>query len=322
MAIELDELFSPVTTIKVRKKSIIHADTVFKIFVGFFAVIVIALLAWLGVQLYMSAKLAFQDNGFWNFIKGTTWDPVSGVFGALPFIYGTLLTAFLALLIATPLGIGTAIFLAELSPKWLKGFLQPLVELLAGIPSVIYGLWGIFVLSPFMASTIEPFLANKFGFLPIFKGYPLGVGFLTASIILSIMIVPFIISVSTEVLSAVPLSLKEGMYALGATRWETVKRIAFPFAKSGILGSIILALARALGETMAVTMVIGNTPQISKSLFDPGYTMAAVIANEFTEATYAAYSSALIAIAFILLLITLVVNGIARWLIWQTTRIE
>lgn len=320
MAVELDSVSMPVEPLKVERKSAIRADTAFKVVVGFFAVLVIVLLVWLGLELYMSSRDAFGRIGFWNFIKGTTWNPVSGVFGALPFIYGTLVTSFLSLLIATPLGIGTAIFLAELSPKWLRRALQPLVELLAGIPSVIYGLWGIFVLSPLMANTVEPFLQDKFGYLPFFQGYALGIGFLTASIILAIMIVPFIISVSTEVLSTVPVPLKEGMYALGATRWETLKKIALPYAKSGIFGSIILALARALGETMAVTMVIGNTPKISDSLFSPGYSMAAVIANEFTEATTNSYLSALIAIAFILLLITLLVNGVARWLIWRTTR--
>ncbi len=322
MGVEIDTVAVPAEAIRVEKKSIFQADAVFKGVVGFFALLVIVLLVWLGLQLYGSSRMAFKSLGFWNFIGGTTWDPVTGVFGALPFIYGTLVTSFLSLLIATPLGIGTAIFLAELSPKWLRGLLQPLVELLAGIPSVIYGLWGIFVLSPLMAETVEPFLMDKFGFLPIFKGYPLGIGFLTASIILAIMIVPFIISVSTEVLGTVPVALKEGMYALGATRWETLKKIALPYARSGILGSVILALARALGETMAVTMVIGNTPQISKSLFDPGYSMAAVIANEFTEATTSSYLSALIAIAFILLLITLIVNAVARWLIWRTTRMK
>ncbi len=320
MAVEIDNITVSAQSISIDKKSIVHTDKVFKAVVGFFALIVIVLLVSLGIQLYLSSRLAIGSLGFWNFVKGTTWDPVTGVFGALPFIYGTLVTSFLALLIATPLGVGTAIFLAETAPKWLKSLLQPLVELLAGIPSVIYGLWGIFVLSPLMANTVEPFLINKFGYLPLFKGYPLGIGFLTASIILAIMIVPFIISVSTEVLSTVPVPLKEGMYALGATRWETLKKIALPYAKSGIFGSIVLALARALGETMAVTMVIGNTPQISKSLLAPGYTMAAVIANEFTEATSDSYLSALIAVAFILLLITLLVNAIARWLIWRTTR--
>lgn len=317
---EIDELAVPTRGVEIKRKTVIHADGVFKAVVGFFAVTVIVLLVWLGIQLYISSRPALVSLGFWNFIKGTTWDPVTGVFGALPFIYGTIVTSCLALLIATPLGIGTAIFLAELSPSWLRHSLQPLVELLAGVPSVIYGLWGIFVLSPLMANTVEPFLTSKFGFLPFFKGYPLGIGFLTASIILAIMVVPFIISVSTEVLSTVPVPLKEGMYALGATRWETMKKIALPYSRSGIFGSIILALARALGETMAVTMVIGNTPQISKSLLDPGYTMAAVIANEFSEATSDSYLSALVAVAFILLLITLIVNAVARWLIWRTTR--
>ena len=320
MAVEIDEVFVPGESARIERKSFIHPDRVFKGVVGFFAALVIILAVWLGIQLYSSSRLAINSIGFWKFVEGTTWDPVTGDFGALTFIYGTLVTSFLSLLIATPLGVGTAIFLAELSPKWLKRTLQPLIELLAGIPSVIYGLWGVFVLSPIMASTVEPFLMRNFGFLPFFRGYPLGIGFLTASLILAIMIVPFIISVSTEVLSTVPNQLKEGMYALGATRWETLKRVAVPYAKSGIFGSIILALARALGETMAVTMVIGNTPQISKSLFDPGYSMAAVIANEFTEATTDSYLSALITVAFILLLITLIVNGIARWLIWRTTR--
>jgi len=322
MAVEIEDIYVPDTSIRIEKKSFVHADGIFKGIVAFFALIVIVLLVWLGIQLYISSLPAFKSLGFWAFIKGTTWDPVSGVFGALPFIYGTIVTSFLALIIATPLGVGTALFLAELSPKWLRHSLQPLVELLAGIPSVIYGLWGIFILSPLMAEKVEPFLNEKFGFLPMFKGYPLGIGFLTAAIILAIMIVPFIISVSTEVLSTVPVSLKEGMYALGATRWETMRKIALPYAKSGIFGSIILALARALGETMAVTMVIGNTPQISKSLLDPGYTMAAVIANEFTEATSDSYLSALVAIAFILLLITLLVNATARWLIWRTTGVK
>ncbi len=322
MAVEIEGVFVPRARINVEKRSRFRADSLFKGVVGFFAMIVVVILVWLGIQLYVSSRPAFVALGFWRFIKGTTWDPVSGVFGALPFIYGTLVTSFLALLIATPLGIGTALFLSELSPKWLKRALQPLIELLAGIPSVIYGLWGIFILSPLMAEKVEPFLTSKLGFLPLFRGYPLGIGFLTAAVILAIMIVPFIISVSTEVLSAVPVPLREGMYALGATRWEGMRRIALPFARSGIFGSIILALARALGETMAVTMVIGNTPQISKSLLDPGYTMAAVIANEFTEATSDSYLSALVAIAFILLLITLIVNAVARWLIWRTTGVK
>ncbi|MCL5033481.1 MAG: phosphate ABC transporter permease subunit PstC [Bacteroidetes bacterium] len=322
MAAEIDDIIVSERSRDVQRKTFIRADNIFKAVIGFFAFLVIVILVWLGIQLYESSQLAFASGGIWRFIKGSTWDPVTGVFGALPFIYGTLLTSFLSLLIATPLGVGTAVFLAELAPKWLKRGLQPLVELLAGIPSVIYGLWGIFVLSPLMANTVEPFLMDRFGFLPFFTGYPLGIGFLTASIILAIMIVPFIISVSTEILSTVPVPLTEGMYALGATRWETLKKIALPYAKSGIFGSIVLALARALGETMAVTMVIGNTPQISKSLFDPGYTMSAVIANEFTEAASANYLSALIAIAFILLLVTLVVNAVARWLIWRTTRMK
>ncbi|MCL4538949.1 MAG: phosphate ABC transporter permease subunit PstC, partial [Bacteroidetes bacterium] len=189
MAVEIDDIVMPEQSRDVERKSFVQADKVFKAVIGFFAFLVIVLLVWLGLQLYSSSKLAFSSVGIWKFIEGSTWDPVTGVFGALPFIYGTLLTSFLSLLIATPLGVGTAVFLAELSPKWLRRMLQPLVELLAGIPSVIYGLWGIFVLSPLMANSVEPFLMDHFGFLPFFKGYPLGIGFLTAAIILAIMIV-------------------------------------------------------------------------------------------------------------------------------------
>jgi len=295
-------------------------DRIFRIVTGIFAIVVILIGLWIALQSYGIASPVFKSIGWWRFIVGKTWDPVSKVFGALPFIYGTLVTSTIALLIATPLGLGAALFLAELAPKWLRQIALPLIELLAAIPSVVYGLWGIFVLAPLMANSIEPFLISHFGDSPFFHGYPLGVGMLTGGIILSVMIVPFVVSVSQEVIRAVPNSLREGMVALGATRWEVLKKIVLPYGRSGIFGAIFLGLARALGETMAVTMVIGNTPQISASLLDPGYTMAAVIANEFTEATYDFYISALVAVAFVLFIITIIVNVLARLLIWRTSR--
>ena len=294
-------------------------DRVFKVITGAFALGVILIGVWIGLQSLGVAEPVFKTIGFWEFIKGTTWDPVSREFGALPFIYGTLVTSAIALVIAAPLGLGAALFLSELAPEWLRRITLPLVELLAAIPSVVYGLWGIFVLAPFMSTTVQPFLIEHFGESPFFKGYPLGVGMLTAGLILSVMVVPFVVSVSQEVIQTAPVPLREGMLALGATRWEVLRKVVLPYGRSGIFGAVILGLARALGETMAVTMVIGNTPKISASLLDPGYTMATVIANEFTEATYDYYISALVAIAFILFIITIIVNGAARLLIWRVS---
>jgi phosphate transport system permease protein len=253
----------------------------------------------------------------WRFVVGSNWDPVTESFGALPFIYGTLVSSLLALLIAVPLGIGAAIFLAELAPFWVRSPLAFLIELLAAIPSVVYGLWGIFVLAPFLRMWLQPVLGATFGFLPLFQGPPYGVGMLAAGIILAIMVVPFIATVSREVLLAVPRTQREAALALGATRWETTRMAVLRYGRSGLVGAVLLGLGRALGETMAVTMVIGNRPEITASLFAPGYTMASVLANEFTEATSDVYLSALVEIGLILLVLTVLVNALARLLVWS-----
>jgi phosphate transport system permease protein len=268
-------------------------------------------------QLWVHSAEARHQFG-WKFFVTSTWDPVAGDFGALPFIYGTLVTSAVALLIAVPLGVGAAIFLAELAPPGLSSSLTFVSDLLAAVPSVIYGLLGVFLLVPLMRTTIQPALRSVLGFLPFFQGPAYGIGFLTAGIVLSIMIVPFVLSVSREVLLAVPRDQREAALALGATKWESTWRVVVPAARAGIFGSIFLALARALGETMAVTMVIGNNPTISASLFSPGYSIAAVLANEFSEATGNLYLSALIELGLVLFLLTFVLNGLARILIAAT----
>ncbi len=273
------------------------------------------LLAW---ELFLHSRLPIEKFG-WSFLWGTTWDPVREVFGALPFLYGTLVTSILALLIAVPVGLGMAIFLSELVPPWVANPISLLVELLAAIPSVIYGLIGIFVLVPLMRNSGEPFLKQMLGFLPFFQGTPYGVGMLTAGILLAIMILPFIISISREILLSVPNAQREAILSLGATRWEMIWIAVIPYARSGILGSVFLALARALGETMAVTMVIGNRPDIKLSLFEPSYTMAAIIANEFSEATSDLYIQSLIEIGLILFGVTILIHALARILIYRVT---
>jgi phosphate transport system permease protein len=250
----------------------------------------------------------------WSFLAGQTWDPVNDEFGALPFIYGTLVTSALALIIGIPLGVGAAIFLAELAPPKISDALTFLIELLAAVPSVIYGLLGIFILVPALR-VAEPAIQTVLGWTPLFSGTFYGVSFFSAGVVLAIMIVPFIISISREVIRAVPADQREGALALGATRWETTWDVVLPYARSGIMGSIFLALARALGETMAVTMVVGNDPKISASLLAPGYTIAAVIANEFTEATGQIYTSALIELGLVLFALTILINAIARLLV-------
>jgi len=252
-----------------------------------------------------------------RFLVTSHWDPVAGEFGALPFIYGTLLSSLLALLIAVPLSLGAAIFLAELAPAWIRPPVAFLIEMLAAVPSVVYGLWGIFVLVPWLRDWVQPALATTLGFLPLFQGPPYGIGMLAAGLILSIMVVPYITSVSREVLLAVPGSQREAALGLGATRWEATRIAVLRYGRSGLIGAILLGLGRALGETMAVTMVIGNRPEIAASLFAPGYTMASVLANEFTEATSDLYVSALVEIGLLLLVITVVVNGFARLLVWS-----
>jgi phosphate transport system permease protein len=280
-------------------------------------IVVIAVMVLL--QLYTNSADSRHRSG-WEFLFSKTWDPVAGTFGALPFVFGTVVTSVLALVIAIPVGVGAAIFLAELAPRNTSNFLTFLIELLAAVPSVIYGLLGIFVLVPLLSVYVVPSIKAVLGFLPIFSGDFYGVSLFSASIVLSIMIVPFVISVSREVLLSVPRDLREAAMSLGATSWEATWQVVVPFARRGIMGSIFLALARALGETMAVTMVIGNTPAVQKSLLAPGYSIAAVIANEFTEATGDLYRSALIELGLVLFVLTIVINGCARLLILATTK--
>ncbi len=281
------------------------------------ALSIVVITSLLFYQLFVNSALSRHKFG-WNFLFTTTWDPVAGQFGALPFICGTLVTSALALLIAVPVGVGAAIFLAELAPPNFSASLTFLIELLAAVPSVIYGLLAIFVLVPALR-LVEPALRATLGFLPLFQGPFYGVSLLSAGVILAIMIVPFIISISREILLAVPADQREAALALGATTWESTWQVVVPFARKGITGSIFLALARALGETMAVTMVIGNQPKINTSLFAPGFSIAAVIANEFTEATGDLYLSALIELGLVLFGLTIVINGIARLLIATTS---
>jgi phosphate transport system permease protein len=270
-------------------------------------------------ELWIHSAPSRAKFGF-SFLTERTWDPVAVKFGALPFIYGTLLTSVLALLISVPLGVGAAIFLAELAPPKLSNICTFLVELLAAVPSVIYGLLAIFTLVPIMRQYIEPFLKRTLGFLPWFQGPAYGVGYLTAGLILSIMTFPFIISISREALLVVPREQREAALALGATHWESTWQVVVPFARLGIIGSIFLALARALGETMAVTMVIGNDTGIHTSLLSPGYTIAAILANEFTEATGEVYLSALIELGLVLFVLTMILNASAQLLIIATTK--
>jgi phosphate transport system permease protein len=264
------------------------------------------------------SELSLRQFGF-GFLRSSTWDPVNGQFGALAFIYGTVASSLIALLISVPLSLGIAIFLVEQAPPIIARPITFLVELLAAIPSVVYGVWGIFVLAPFLRERVEPSLARSFGSLPFFQGPITGIGLLTGGIILAIMITPIISAVARDVLAAVPNTQREAALALGATKWETT-RVVLINGAPGIAGAIILGLGRALGETMAVTMVIGNRAEISLSLFQPSYTLASVIANEFTEATGDIYLSALIELGLILFLVTFVVNAIARLLVWRVTR--
>jgi phosphate transport system permease protein len=278
--------------------------------------VVLLLVLALAAEMFRTAWPAIHKFGA-RFLVTSVWDPVAEHYGALPFVYGTLVSSLLAMLIAVPLGIGAAVFLAELAPPWLRPPVAFLVELVAAVPSVVYGLWGIFVLAPLMRTWVQPFLGATLGFLPLFQGPPYGVGMLTAGIILAIMVVPFITAVSREVLLAVPNSQREAALALGATRWETTRLAVLRYGRSGLIGAGLLGLGRALGETMAVTMVIGNRPEVAISLFAPGYTMASVIANEFTEATSDLYLSALIEVGLLLFLVTVAVNALARLLVWS-----
>jgi phosphate transport system permease protein len=298
-------------------KSKSRSDVAFRIGTGAFGFVLIALVCGIGVVLAHQSMPSIQKFGL-SFWRTEIWDPVAGEFGALPFIWGTLYSSVLALLIATPIALGIAIFISELCPAVLR---QPLVfvtELLAAIPSIVYGLWGIFVLVPAVRA-VETSLPDAVRRLPLFSGPPLGLGMLSAALILAIMVIPFISSISREVLKSVPPAQREGAYALGATRFEAIRAAVF-YARTGILGAVMLGFGRALGETMAVTMVIGNNPKVSLSLFAPQYTMAAVVANEFAEAADALYLSALVEIGLVLFIMTLVINSMSRLLIWSMAR--
>jgi phosphate transport system permease protein len=296
-----------------------EGDEIARMITFLFAASVVLVTLLLVFELWQSSVLPRHKFGF-NFFLTSVWDPIFDQFGALPFIYGTLVTAAVSLLIAVPLGIGAAIFLAELAPARVSDTLEFFIDLLAAVPSVIYGLLGVFIVIPLMRQYIQPALKSSLGFLPFFQGPAYGVGFMTAGIVLSIMIIPYIISVSREVLLSVPRDQREAALSLGATRWESTWKVVVPFARGGIFGSIFLALARALGETMAVTMVIGNTPVISASLFSPGYSIAAVIANELTEATSNLHYQSLIELGLVLFLLTFILNGLARLLIVATSQ--
>lgn len=289
-------------------------DRAFRLLTASVAALVVVTLLAIAVTVGKDAWPSLQRFGL-QFVTEQRWDPVHEIFGALPFVYGTLVSSLVALIIAVPLALGAAITLAELAPRAVRETLGFLIELLAAVPSVVYGLWGIFVLAPWLRDVGQPTLGAMLGFLPIFSGAQRGFGMLAGGLILAVMILPTIASVSREVLLAVPDTLREGALALGATRWETIRRVVMPYARSGIVGAIILGLGRALGETMAVTMVIGNRPEIAASLFAPAYTMASVLANEFSEATGKLHVSALTAVAFLLLAITLLLNVIARVLV-------
>jgi len=300
-------------------QGVAYGDQAFKLLLTIAAAAIPILLGFLVFQLWQGSRLAMSKFGL-DFVRTSVWDPVAGQFGAFPLIFGTVLSSFLALVIAVPLSLGVAIYLTEFAPKALRQPVAFVIGLLAAIPSVVYGLWGIFVLVPVLRKSVFPFLRSVLGFLPFFQGAIYGPSMLSASIILAIMVMPYVMSVSREVLLAVPNSQREAALALGATRWEAVISAVVPYARSGIIGAIILGLGRALGETMAVTMLIGNRHEIAASLFAPGYTMAAAIANEFAEASSSMHYSALAYVAFVLFLLTVVVNAGARILIWRVAR--
>jgi phosphate transport system permease protein len=295
------------------------ADKSFRLLMLLCASSVLGVVALIFMELLTQSRLAQQKFGL-GFFTGRVWDPVASEFGAAPFIYGTLVSSAVALVIAVPLAVGLSVFVTEMCPPKLKGLLAFTTELLAAIPSVIYGLWAIFVLVPLLRRYVQPFLSSTLGWTGLFEGPPYGIGMLAAGIILAIMVIPIISAITREVLTAVPRHQREAALALGATRWEMIRIGVLRNARAGILGGVILGLGRAIGETMAVTMVIGNRPEISRSLFAPGYTMASVIANEFSEATGNLYLSALVEIGLALFLVTLIVNALARLLVWMVTR--
>lgn len=307
------------TTLLVHASDGAASDRLFKFAMTACGVAVLAVLVLIVYELLAGSGLSWHASGF-KFFATKVWDPVNEVFGAWPFIYGTLVSSLLALVIAVPLAVGVAVFTTEMCPKAFRGPLSFFVELLAAIPSVIYGLWAIFVLVPILSRYVEPVLAKVLGWTGLFEGPIFGYSMLAAGVILAIMIIPIISSIAREVLAVVPQHQREAVLALGATRWEMIRIGVLRNARAGIVGAIILGLGRALGETMAVTMVIGNSTEISKSLFAPGYTMASVLANEFSEATSDVYRSALIEVGLALFLVTIVVNALARLMVWTVTR--
>ncbi len=308
--LKLNKLFSR----KPKRRDVHRADRLFFYSLRAIGFLLFALILGIGVQLAILAAPALHQFGF-GFLFSTQWDPVNDHFGAAPFLFGTIVSSILALVISIPISLGVALFLGEIAPKKIANPLSMLVEMLAAIPSVIYGLWGIFVLAPLLRTTLEPFLGKTLGFLPLFQGAPFGVGMLTAGIILAIMITPTISAIAREVFRTIPLAQREAARALGATRWETTRLAVLGSSRLGIYGAVTLGLGRALGETMAVTMVIGNRNEISASLFAPGQTMASVIANEYSEATSDLHLSALAAIGLTLFGVSLIINIIARILV-------
>jgi phosphate transport system permease protein len=296
-------------------------DRAYQIAITSFAAAIPLLLVLIAVSIFAAAWPALTRSGL-SFLTQSRWDVAAGQFGAAPAIFGTVVSSAIALLIATPLALGVSIFLSEIAPGWLRQPVAFFVDLLAAVPSVVYGLWGIFVLIPILRDPVGPFLRDTLhlGSFPLFSGANYGYSMLAAGVILAIMILPYIAAVTREVLRAVPRAQREAALALGATKWETIRDAVLPYARSGIVGGIILGLGRALGETMAVTMLIGNRPEISASLFAPGYTMASLIANEFTEATSDLHLSALMGVGAVLFVVTLIVNAIARWLVWRVAR--
>jgi phosphate transport system permease protein len=313
---------SPVKTKRWRSSHRLQlGDRIFPNLTLVFALVIVAILVGLVIVLNIDAFPAIKQFGFPFFIS-STWDAAREQFGALPAIYGTLLSSLIGLIIAVPISLGAAIFLVELAPSWLSKPASFIIEMLAAIPSVIIGLWGLFVLVPFIRSPVEIWLQNALGIVPLFQGPRFGVGFLSAGIILAIMIIPIITAVSRDAIKAVPGQQREAMLALGATRWETIQKVVLPYCRSGLVGAIILGLGRALGETMAVTMVIGNSYELTASLFSPGATIASKIASEFSEASGGVFVGSLVELALILFAVTLLVNVVARLLVWRMTAVK
>ncbi|MGP8079144.1 MAG: phosphate ABC transporter permease subunit PstC [Dehalococcoidales bacterium] len=298
-----------------------YSDKIFSNLTLFFTLIMVGILVALVFVLARDAMPAITKFGF-SFFTSRTWNPVKDIYGALPAIYGTLLSSLIGLVIAVPISLGAAIFLVELAPNWLRGPASFIIEMLAAIPSVIIGLWGLYVLVPVVRNPIEKWLGSHLGSLPFFQGPPFGVGFLAAGLLLAIMIIPIITAVTRDAMKAVPNEQREAMFALGATRWETIDKAVLPYCRTGIVGGIILGLGRALGETMAVTMVIGNSYKLTASLFSPGATIASTIASQFGEASTGVYTGSLIELALILFGVTLIVNVIARTLVWRMTSVK